>query len=68
MTSLRPDIVVYSDSANTVIMIELTCPSEENFQKQHEAKLARYTDITFGTHSYLAFEFIPQFPPSNATM
>ena len=45
VTSLRPDIVVYSDSAKTVIMIELTCPSEENFQKQHEAKLARYTDL-----------------------
>ena len=26
-------------------MIELTCPSEENFQKQHLAKLARYTDL-----------------------
>ena len=45
MTRLRPDIVIYSDSAKTVIMIELTCPSEENFQKQHLAKLARYTDL-----------------------
>ena len=45
VTSLRPDIVVYSDNCKTVIMIELTCPSEENFQKQHLAKLARYTDL-----------------------
>ena len=45
VTSLRPDIVFYSDSAKTVIMIELTCPSEENFQKQHEDKFARYTDL-----------------------
>ena len=45
VTSLRPDIVIYSDGAKTVIMIELTCPSEENFEKQHLAKLARYTDL-----------------------
>ena len=45
VTNLRPDIVVYSDKSKTVIMIELTCPSEENFQKQHLAKLARYTDL-----------------------
>jgi len=45
VTSLRPDIVIYSDRSKTVIMIELTCPSEENFQKQHLAKLARYTDL-----------------------
>ena len=45
VTSLRPDIVIYSDKSKTVIMIELTCPSEENFQKQHLAKLARYTDL-----------------------
>ena len=45
VTSLRPDIVVFSDRCKTVIMIELTCPSEENFQKQHLAKLARYTDL-----------------------
>ena len=45
VTSLRPDIVIYSDEAKTVIMIELTCPSEENFENQHLAKLARYTDL-----------------------
>ena len=44
-TSLRPDIVIYSNGARTVLMIELTCPSEENFEKRHEEKLNRYTDL-----------------------
>ena len=26
-------------------MIELTCPSEGNFEKRHEEKLNRYTDL-----------------------
>ena len=44
-TSLRPDIVLYSNISRTVVMIELTCPSEENFEKRHEEKLNRYTDL-----------------------
>ena len=45
VTSLRPDIVIFSNRSSTVIMVELTCPSEENVERQHEIKLLRYTDL-----------------------
>ena len=45
VTSLRPDIVVYSHSSSTVIMVELTCPCEENIEVQHNNKLMRYQDL-----------------------
>ena len=45
VTSLRPDIDIFSNRASTVIMVELTCPSEENVERQHEMKLLRYTDL-----------------------
>ena len=44
-TLLRPDIVIFSNTSSTVVMVELTCPSEENVERQHEAKLLRYTDL-----------------------
>ena len=57
-TGLRPDIVIYSNSTKVVIMIELTCPCEENFQVRNLAKLARYNDLkadceTNGWRAYL---------------
>ena len=45
VTDQRPDIVMYSNGSKVVVMIELTCPSEENCERQHEAKLDRYTDL-----------------------
>ena len=44
-TNLRPDIVLFSKSSCRVCMLELTCPSEENFAIRHEAKLDRYADL-----------------------
>ena len=41
-TSQRPDVVLWSARTKTVIMIELTCPAEENFIKAHTRKMARY--------------------------
>ena len=32
-TELRPDITIYSNLAKKVILIELTCPCEENMEK-----------------------------------
>ena len=32
LTSLRPDIVIFSNSLKRVILIELTCPWEENME------------------------------------
>ena len=31
----RPDIIIFSDSIRTIIIIELTCPCEENFSDVH---------------------------------
>ena len=42
---LRPDIVIYSDVKKVVIMIELTCPCEENFDKRHKYKLWKYNGL-----------------------
>jgi hypothetical protein len=44
-TPLRPDIVIYSRMSGTVIMVELTCPCEENMEVQHKRKLDKYTDL-----------------------
>ena len=44
-TSQRPDVVLWSARTKTVIMVELTCPAEENFTKAHKRKMDRYTDL-----------------------
>ena len=44
-TSERPHIVIWSVSSNTVIMIELTCPSEEGFEAASVRKHNRYEDL-----------------------
>ena len=36
---LQPDITIYSNSAKKVILIELTCPCEENMEKWHDHKI-----------------------------
>ena len=44
-TLLRPDIVIFSKDSNTVIIIELTCPCEENFEYWNGFKLIKYGDL-----------------------
>ena len=44
-TSLRPDIVIWSDNKKKVIIIELTCPSEENIQQAIARKNERYLGL-----------------------
>ena len=44
-TSLRPDIVIWSTQIRFVILIELTCPSEENINQAKARKEARYADL-----------------------
>ena len=44
-TSKRPDIVLYSSSTRALVMVELTCPCEENFDFQHRKKLDRYDKL-----------------------
>ena len=44
-TLLRPDIVLYSLSSRIVIIIELSCPSEENLNEAHIFKDGKYDDL-----------------------
>ena len=44
-TTLRPDIVIVSRSKKLVVIIELTCPSEEHFDERHNDKLFKYMDL-----------------------
>ena len=41
-TEKRPDIVAWSDSKKSVLLIELTVPWEENREEAHERKKNRY--------------------------
>ena len=44
-TPQRPDIVIWSASIKVVLLLELTCPAEENFDKAHLRKEIRYSDL-----------------------
>ena len=44
-TADRPDIVMYSDQAKVVVLIELTSPAEENLEKWREVKLTKYEKL-----------------------
>ena len=44
-TDLRPDIVIWSESLKKVIIIELTCPAEENIVAAQVRKSARYLEL-----------------------
>ena len=45
LTSLRPDIVIFSNSLKRVILIELTCPCEEDMESWHSIKLTKYSAL-----------------------
>ena len=45
VTSLRPDIVIYSNLLKRVILIELTCPCEENAGVRHTDKITKYSGL-----------------------
>ena len=42
VTTLRPDIILYSIQTRVVIIIELTSPCEENFEDRHKQKVDKY--------------------------
>ncbi|XP_063680027.1 uncharacterized protein LOC134815422 [Bolinopsis microptera] len=57
-TALRPDVVIYSNTLRKVILIELTCGNEENFEDQRSRKEKRYEELmveieTAGWEGYL---------------
>ena len=44
-TQLRPDITIFSNSLRKVILIELTCPCEENREYWHGTKFNKYVKL-----------------------
>ena len=46
VTKKRPDIVVFSNSKRRIIIIELTCPCEENMEYWNQEKKDRYADLS----------------------
>ena len=44
-TTLRPDMVLWSRKAKTIIAIELKVPWEENCDDAHQRKSLKYTDL-----------------------
>lgn len=48
-TSLRPDIVVWSTKARSVLLVELTIPAEEGIEEgieaAHERIMAKYSEL-----------------------
>ena len=45
VTEQRPDIVLFSDSLKKVILVELTCPAEENIADARLRKEIKYTPL-----------------------
>ena len=45
LTELRPDVVIYSNTLKHVILLELTCPCEENMECWHSTKLSKYSAL-----------------------
>ena len=45
VTAQRPDIVIWSRKLKIVILIELTCPAEENVVDAQNRKMVRYENL-----------------------
>ena len=45
LTELRPDVVIFSNFLRRVILLELTCPCEENMSSWHSTKLSKYGSL-----------------------
>ena len=46
VSKLRPDIVIINTKNNSVHLVELTVPFEQNINKAHERKINKYSDLT----------------------
>ena len=45
ISTQRPDIVIYSLKLRKIILIELTCPAEENIEEERSEKKSRYEGL-----------------------
>ena len=48
-TSLRPDIILWSQGTKQVVLIELTVPWKERMEEAHELKLNKYQALIFAS-------------------
>ena len=46
ISQLRPDILLYSTSTKTVIILELTCPCEQNIESWQATKFGKYDPLS----------------------
>ncbi len=44
-TSLRPDLIMWSELCKTILLVELTVPWEEGMEAANERKRAKYADL-----------------------
>ena len=44
-TRLRPDFVIYCDTSKILLIIELTCPCEDNIQYWNLEKTSKYASL-----------------------
>lgn len=44
-TSLRPDLIMWSEPCKTILLVELTVPWEEGMEAANERKRAKYADL-----------------------
>ena len=45
LTELHPDILLFSKSSKRAVLLELTCPCEENMENWHSQNLNKYTPL-----------------------
>ena len=45
ISTQRPDIIIYSLMLRKIILIELTCPAEENIEERHSEKIFHYEGL-----------------------
>ena len=45
IAALRPNILIFSPSTRKVVLIELTCPCEENMEEWHKTKFYNYEPL-----------------------
>ena len=59
ISTKRPDVVIYLLNLRKVILIDLTCPIEENIEEKHSEKLSRYEGLVTGLTLVGKFTCLP---------
>ena len=45
VTALRPDIVIFSETSQEIVLFELTCPWDSNIVRSHDFKSEKYAPL-----------------------